>query len=95
MSPQPGRQVRVPGAAWALGAIVVLYFVLGALFEHEAQVRGLLSPTGAPNIDVVAIGGAYLLVRIAVRFGVPFVAALAGAGRLGAVLLERARARRQ
>lgn len=67
----------MPTAAWALGALVATYLALGWLFARETQVRGLLSPGGTPNLDVVAIGGAYLLVRVAVRFGVPLVAVLA------------------
>ena len=62
-------------------AIVALYLTLGAFFEHETRVRGLLTPGGAPNVDVIATGGLYLLVRMAVRFGLPFAFSLAVARR--------------
>ncbi len=93
-----GRSLgRVPGVAWALGVLLAVYVTLGWVFEHEAEVRGLLSPGGTPNLEVIAVGGAYLLVRLVVRFGVPLVVALAIARRyaapLAATIASRARAR--
>lgn len=89
-----GRSLgRVPGVAWALGVLLAVYVTLGWVFEHEAEVRGLLSPGGTPNLEVIAVGGAYLLVRLVVRFGVPLVVALALAGRVAVALASRARAR--
>jgi hypothetical protein len=73
----------------------MLYLALGAFFEHETQVRGLLTPGGAPNLDVIATGGLYLVSRVAVRFGLPFALALAVARRTVGWLLERRRARGQ
>ena len=57
-------------ARWAV-ALVVLYVALGLAFSLVSQSRGLLSPGGTPHLDVMLLGGAYLLTRIAVRFAVP------------------------
>ena len=90
-----GRSLgRVPGVAWALGVLLTVYVTLGWVFEHEAEVRGLLSPGGTPNLDVIAVGGAYLLVRLVVRIGVPLVVALTLGGRVVVALASRARSRR-
>jgi hypothetical protein len=89
------RILRVPRVAWTLGVIVAVYLSLGALFEHLTQVRGLITPGGAPNLDVVATGVAYLLARMVVRFGLPFVAALSAARWVANRVLDRVRARRQ
>jgi hypothetical protein len=89
-----GRSLgRVPGVAWALGVLLTVYVTLGWVFEHEAEVRGLLSSGGTPNLEVIAVGGAYLLVRLVVRIGVPLVVALAIAGRVAVAFASRARSR--
>jgi hypothetical protein len=80
------RPWRVPGVVWALVGVVAVYFVLGWLFAHETRVRGLLTPGGSPNLDVLALGGVYLVVRVAVRFGVPLLVSLAAARVIGAKL---------
>ena len=95
MSSLKGLRPRIPGRVWAGLAVVVVYLGLGAFFEHETQVRGLLTPGGAPNLDVIATGGLYLLVRMGVRFGLPFALSMAVAGRAAGWLLGRMHARGQ
>ncbi len=77
MNDQSARAWRLPGVVWALGGMVTAYLALGRLFAYEAQARGLLTPGGSPNLDVVAIGGIYLVLRVVVRFGTPFMVVLA------------------
>ncbi len=77
MSGQSARAWRLPGVVWALGGMVTAYLALGWLFAREAQVRGLLTPGGSPNLDVVAIGAVYLVLRVIVRFGAPSIVVLA------------------
>ncbi len=77
MSGQSARAWRLPGVVWALGGMVTAYLALGWLFAYEAQARGLLAPGGSPNLDVVAIGGVYLVLRVVVRFGAPSIVVLA------------------
>ncbi len=81
----------LPRAAWVLGALGASYVGLGWLFEYVSQVRGLLSPGGMPNVDLVILGGAYLLLRVTVRFGVPLVVAGLVARTVAAKLLARSR----
>jgi hypothetical protein len=50
------------------------YVLLGGLFAHETRAVGLLSPSGAPNLGVVVLGLAYLVVRVVTRFAVPAIA---------------------
>ena len=95
MSLRTSRTMRIPRVAWTLVMIVTVYLSLGALFEYQTQVRGLITPDGAPNLDVVATGVAYLVVRMVVRFGLPFVAALSAARWVANRVVDRARARRQ
>jgi hypothetical protein len=95
VSPQSRQRRRVPRSVWTLGALVALYLALGWLFEHETQARGLLTPGGAPNLDVIAVGGVYLLVRMVVRFGLPFAVALGVVRSTAAVIVARARGRDQ
>jgi hypothetical protein len=68
--------------------MVGVYLALGWLFGYETQARGLLTPGGSPNVDVVAIGACYVVLRVVVRFGAPFIVVLAIsrvlAARLGA-----------
>jgi hypothetical protein len=68
--------------------MVGVYLALGWLFAYETRARGLLTPGGSPNVDVVAIGACYLVLRVVVRFGAPLVVVLAIsrvlAARLGA-----------
>lgn len=91
MSPPIRLRSVVPWTVWAMGAVVAVYFALGWLFEYETRARGLLTPGGAPNLDVIAIGGMYLLLRVVVRFGLPFAIALGVVRRVAAVIAERAR----
>jgi hypothetical protein len=60
------RRVVLPLAAYAL---------LEWLFAYVTVAEGLVTPHGKPNLDVVAIGCAYLGVRIIVRVLVPGLAA--------------------
>jgi len=80
---------RLPRVAWVLGALIAAYVSLGWLFDWVSQVRGLLSPGGTPNLDVLVLGGVYLLLRVTVRFVVPFVLAFHVARVLAAKLLAR------
>jgi hypothetical protein len=57
-------------ARWA-ATLVVVYVALGLAFALVSQSRGLLSPGGTPHLDVMLLGGAYLLTRVAVRFALP------------------------
>ena len=76
--------------AWARGSralrfaavLAGLYVVLGAAFSLVGASRGLISPSGTPHLDVVVLGGAYLLTRVAVRFAAPALVAYAIAGAL-------------
>jgi hypothetical protein len=77
LSARSARAWRLPGIVWALGGMVTAYLALGWLFAYETQVRGLLTPGGSPNLDVVTIGGAYLVLRVVVRFGAPSIVVLA------------------
>jgi hypothetical protein len=70
------RAVRV---AVVLGG---LYLVLGAAFLLAGASRGLISPSGTPHLEVVVLGGAYLLARVAVRFAAPALVAYAIAAAL-------------
>jgi hypothetical protein len=83
------RAGRLPRVAWVLGALIATYVALGWLFEWVSQVRGLLSPGGTPNLDVVVLGGVYLLLRVTVRFIVPFVLVFHAARALAVKLLAR------
>ena len=62
-------------------ALVVVYVVLGGAFSFASRSRGLLSPGGAPHLDVVVLGIVYLLTRVAVRFAVPGLVAYLLAAR--------------
>lgn len=77
MSGQSARSWRLPGVVWTLGGMVTAYLALGWLFAYETRARGLLTPGGSPNLDVVAIGGVYLVLRVVVRFGAPSIVVLA------------------
>ena len=52
------RRVIVPLAAYAL---------LEWIFAYVTTAEGLVTPRGAPNVGVVAIGCLYLAVRVLVR----------------------------
>ena len=60
--------MRVLGRALVL---LVVTLVLEVTFFLVSGSRGLLSPGGTPHLDVVGLGLALLLARIAARFAVP------------------------
>jgi hypothetical protein len=62
----------MPSRAWLALAVLAAYEGLGWLFAWATRTQGLLSPGGAPHLGVVALGLVYLVVRVAVRFGLPF-----------------------
>jgi hypothetical protein len=51
--------------------LVVVNGALLALFAVETSSRGLLTPGGSPRLDVVGVGVAYLVFRVALRFLLP------------------------
>jgi len=56
--------------------MVGVYLALGWLFAYEMQARGLLTPGGSPNVDVVALGACYIVLRVVVRTVVPLIVVL-------------------
>jgi hypothetical protein len=81
-APQLARRVAIPLAIYAL---------LEWLFAYVTATEGLVTPRAALDPTLLAIGGAYLAVRIAVRVLLPGVAAFA----LARAAAERALARRR
>jgi hypothetical protein len=61
--------VRVVLAALAAALLLEAWFV------HETATRGLLSPRGAPHLGVLLLGAVYLVTRVTVRLGAPFLLA--------------------
>jgi Co/Zn/Cd efflux system component len=51
--------------------LLVVYLALEVAFWLLTRSRGLLSPGGAPHLDVLGLGVLFLLARLAVRFTVP------------------------
>jgi hypothetical protein len=78
------RRVVMPVAAYAL---------LEWVFAYVTVAEGLVTPHGAPNVGVIAIGCAYITLRVVVRVVLPGVVAFAIAEAAGR-LLARARSRR-
>jgi hypothetical protein len=68
---------------------VVTNAVLAWLLSFETATRGLLSPSGAPRIDVALLGAAFLSFRVLCRFLVPFGVAFAVTRRLMSRILLR------
>jgi hypothetical protein len=65
------RRWRLPRIVWSAGGIVVTYLAVEQLFAYETSTRGLLSPSGAPHLGVLALGAAFVALRFAVYFVVP------------------------
>jgi hypothetical protein len=76
------RRVLVPVAAYAL---------LEWVFAYVTVAEGLVTPRGTPNLGVVAIGCAYVGLRLVVRLMLPGVVAFTIAEAAGR-RLARARA---
>jgi hypothetical protein len=71
------RRRRLPGTVWGAMAIAVSYFAVEQLFAYETSTRGLLSPSGTPHVGVLALGAAFLALRMAACFVVPALVVLA------------------
>ncbi len=61
-------------AAWRLGIPLGIYLVLGAIFARLTELEGLVTPRGAPNLGVMAVGASYLVMRVFVLLVLPGVA---------------------
>lgn len=70
---------------WAL-VVIAAYWVVRLLFVATTEEDGLISPTGNARLDVVALGGLVLALRLAVVFVVPALVTY----RVCAKLLDRA-----
>ena len=67
-------------ASWLASRVAIplaVYLLLEWVFARVTLSDGLLTPGGLPNLGVVAIGAAYLALRIFVHLGLPVVAVLA------------------
>jgi hypothetical protein len=53
-----------------------VYLLLEWLFSYATQTEGLFSPRGMPNVEVVAVGAAYLAARLFVHLAVPMMISL-------------------
>lgn len=76
MSPtaRPNRAWRIWVALGPLRSAVLLLFFYGALrtiFAQLTTVRGLLDPSGAPDLLVAGLGVLVLVLRLAVVFLLP------------------------
>jgi hypothetical protein len=60
-----------------LAVLVGAYGLLEWLFAFMTQVEGLVSPKGAPHLGVIALGGAFLALRLLVRGAAPSLAVCA------------------
>lgn len=83
------RLRSVPRRAWSLLGVVVLYLAVGQIFACETRTAGLLSPGGAPHYGVLALGAAYLLLRVVARFVVPGLAVFWGVRALAERVMDR------
>jgi hypothetical protein len=69
---------------WLL-VIVVAYACFQPLFFLVTDRYGLIAPTGVPNLAIAMLGIIFIVLRLIVLFGVPFVLAY----RVSARLYER------
>ena len=81
---------RVPMIARRVAIPIVVYALVEWLFAYVTVAEGLVTPRGSPNLDVVAIGCAYLAIRIVVRVVLPGVIAFAIADAAARRILRRA-----
>jgi len=75
-----------------LGISLGAYLLLDVIFAYATARAGLVTP-GAPDLRIVAVGAAYLLLRLFVRAAVPGIVAFAIAREVGERVAKRARAR--
>ncbi|HEY1696229.1 MAG TPA: hypothetical protein VGG39_28880 [Polyangiaceae bacterium] len=68
----------VRAAAWIVGA----YLVVLLAFAFATRTTGLLSPSGAPNVGVLALGAVFLVLRLAAYVVAPALLAYAGLGAI-------------
>jgi len=68
------RLRRSTALRWA-AFLLAAYLVVGWIFAWASRTRGLLSPGGSPHVETLALGVLYVLLRVAVRFGVPALVA--------------------
>jgi hypothetical protein len=90
MNPAAQKPPRAKTRAIGIALVLGTYLLLEWLFAFMSQAEGLVNPAGRPNLEVVALGIAYLGVRLVVRGILPSAVALLIAG----VVERRWRARR-
>jgi hypothetical protein len=73
---------------------VGVYLLLEWLFAYVTQTEGLLTPGGRPNLDVLAIGAAYLGTRLVVLGCLPVFAVFAASLRVAEIVVAKRRAAR-
>jgi hypothetical protein len=69
------------------------YLLVDLIFAYVTARAGLVTP-GAPDLLIVALGGAYLLLRLFVRAAVPGIVAFAIAREVGERIATRVRIER-
>jgi hypothetical protein len=66
-------RLAIASAAKRVALPLFAYLLLEWLFAYVTVAEGLVTPRGRPNLDVVAIGAAYLALRITVRLAAPSI----------------------
>jgi hypothetical protein len=56
-----------------VGVMLAGYLGIGWFFDLETRTRGLLSPGGAPHVEVMVLGLVYLTARVLVRVLTPLL----------------------